>query len=120
MIRKRTELPGKPQQRPNGRANNRPAGYQNPLSTLTLISASPLQFQDNICRFNSFNIISVQPKKTIVFLLILAIFATSSSSCGLIHNLFGAKYGCPSDGKNVGAERILSGEKVPRSPKFKA
>ena len=43
-----------------------------------------------------------------------------SSSCGAIHNLFGPKYGCPSDGKNVGAERILSGEKVPKSPKFKA
>jgi hypothetical protein len=31
-----------------------------------------------------------------------------------------AQYGCPSNGKNVGAERILSGEKVPKAPKFKA
>jgi hypothetical protein len=53
-------------------------------------------------------------------LIILAILLTANSSCGLIHNIFGPKYGCPSDGKNVGAERILSGEKVPRSPKFKA
>jgi hypothetical protein len=30
------------------------------------------------------------------------------------------KYGCPSNGKNVGAERILSGEKVPKAKKFKA
>jgi hypothetical protein len=29
------------------------------------------------------------------------------------------KYGCPSDGKNIGAERILSGEKIPKAPKFK-
>ncbi|MCF8340988.1 MAG: hypothetical protein K9I82_08440 [Chitinophagaceae bacterium] len=30
-----------------------------------------------------------------------------------------AKYGCPSDGRNIGAERILSGEKIQKSPKFK-
>jgi hypothetical protein len=32
------------------------------------------------------------------------------SSCGLWHSLFKPKYGCPSNGKNVGAERILSGD----------
>ena len=30
------------------------------------------------------------------------------------------KSGCPSNGKNVGAERILSGEKTPKGKKFKA
>lgn len=30
------------------------------------------------------------------------------------------KSGCPSNGKNVGAERILSDEKVPKAKKFKA
>jgi len=30
------------------------------------------------------------------------------------------KSGCPSNGKNVGAERVLSGEKLPKSKKFKA
>jgi len=30
------------------------------------------------------------------------------------------KYGCPSNGKNVGAERVLSGEKVPKAKKFKS
>jgi hypothetical protein len=30
------------------------------------------------------------------------------------------KSGCPSNGKNVGAERYLSGEKVPKAKKFKA
>jgi hypothetical protein len=30
------------------------------------------------------------------------------------------KYGCPSNGKNVGAERIISGDKVPKAKKFKS
>jgi hypothetical protein len=30
------------------------------------------------------------------------------------------KSGCPSNGANVGAERLLSGEKVPKAKKFKA
>jgi hypothetical protein len=30
------------------------------------------------------------------------------------------KYGCPSSGQNFGAERHLSGEKVPKTKKFKA
>ena len=30
------------------------------------------------------------------------------------------KVGCPSNGKNVGAERLLSGDKVPKAKKFKA
>jgi hypothetical protein len=55
----------------------------------------------------------------IALLLILAIMSTGISSCGWIHNLFGPKYGCPSDGRNVGAERILSGEKVPKAGKFR-
>ena len=54
------------------------------------------------------------------FLIILVVISTGLPSCGWVHNLFGPKYGCPSDGKNVGAERILSGEKVPKAPKFKA
>jgi hypothetical protein len=32
------------------------------------------------------------------------------SSCGFFNNLFRPKYGCPSNGKNVGAEKILSGD----------
>lgn len=30
------------------------------------------------------------------------------------------KRGCPSNGKNVGAERLLSGEKVPKAKKFRS
>lgn len=34
------------------------------------------------------------------------------SSCGFLSNIFKKKTGCPTNGKNVGAERILSGEKT--------
>ena len=30
------------------------------------------------------------------------------------------KEGCPSNGKNVGAEKLLSGEKVPKVKKFRS
>lgn len=52
--------------------------------------------------------------------IILALFAVSllsvSSGC-FISKLFGKKekYGCPSDGRNVGAEKILAGEKVKKA-----
>jgi hypothetical protein len=58
--------------------------------------------------------------KTIPHFFFLFILLTSITSCGAMHSLFGPKYGCPSDGKNVGAERILSGEKVPTAAKFKS
>jgi hypothetical protein len=58
--------------------------------------------------------------KSIYALLLLAVLSTGATSCSLYHSIFGPKYGCPSDGKNVGAERILSGEKVPKAAKFKA
>jgi len=41
------------------------------------------------------------------------------SSCSVWNKLFGPKYGCPSNGKNVGAEKVLSGDKVPKAKKFK-
>jgi hypothetical protein len=38
--------------------------------------------------------------------------------------LFGSscspKYGCKTNGKNVGAERLLNGEKLPKAKKFRA
>jgi len=58
-----------------------------------------------------------RPESTFLFIF-LAILLTGFSSCGWMHNLFGPKYGCPSNGRNVGAERILAGEKVP-SAKWK-
>jgi len=56
----------------------------------------------------------------LTLMALLSAFLLSGSSCGLVHKVFGQKSGCPSDGKNVGAERILSGEKVPKAKKFKA
>lgn len=50
--------------------------------------------------------------------LILALFAVSILSSGcFISRIFGKKekYGCPSDGRNVGAEKILAGEKVKKA-----
>ena len=58
--------------------------------------------------------------KTILHFFLIVTLLTGISSCGWMHSLFAPKYGCPSDGKNVGAERILSGEKVPTAPKFKS
>jgi len=46
----------------------------------------------------------------------LGILLLSGSSC----SLFGPKYGCPSNGKNVGAEKILAGEKTPKAKKFRS
>jgi hypothetical protein len=51
--------------------------------------------------------------KNIFIFTVLVVFFSTLFSCK-------AQYGCPSNGKNVGAERILSGEKVPKAPKFKA
>ena len=47
------------------------------------------------------------------------------SSCKLWNNIFKPKYGCPSNGKNVGAEKILSGDPkamkdVKKAKKFKS
>ena len=32
------------------------------------------------------------------------------SSCGMLSNMFKRKTGCPSNGKNVGAEKLMSGD----------
>lgn len=50
------------------------------------------------------------------FVLFLALTVLSLSSCSLTK----PKNGCSSNGANVGAERILAGEKVPKAKKFKA
>ena len=50
--------------------------------------------------------------------IILALFAVSILSSGcFLSNIFSkkTKYGCPSDGRNVGAEKILAGEKVKKA-----
>ena len=54
-------------------------------------------------------------KRSSIFITLItcAFFLLFGNSCS-------PKYGCPSNGKNVGAERILSGEKVPKARKFKS
>lgn len=50
--------------------------------------------------------------------VVLSIFLASFLLSGcFITNLFRKKekYGCPSDGRNVGAEKILAGEKVKKA-----
>jgi hypothetical protein len=49
-----------------------------------------------------------------------ALLLTAAFACVLISCNASRKSGCPSNGKNVGAERLLNGEKVPKAKKFKA
>ena len=44
------------------------------------------------------------------FLALAVVFVMMLSSCRIINSIFRPKYGCPSNGKNVGAEKILSGD----------
>jgi hypothetical protein len=50
----------------------------------------------------------------------IVLFFAAIATCILYGASCSPKYGCPSNGKNVGAERILSGEKVPKAGKFKS
>lgn len=58
--------------------------------------------------------------RQIVLITACAFLLTSGTSCKLWNSVFGQKSGCPSNGKNVGAERVLSGEKVPKAKKFRS
>jgi hypothetical protein len=62
-----------------------------------------------------FNYKSVKMKSTRILFLALFI-AFFLSSC----NVFRPKYGCPSDGRNMGAEKMLDGSNIKKSKKFKA
>ena len=42
------------------------------------------------------------------------------SSCSVWNKVFGPKYGCPANGKDIGAERVLTGEKVSKAFRFKS
>ena len=48
--------------------------------------------------------------KNLRFFTIILSMALLLSSCRLWNSLFKPKYGCPSNGKNVGAEKIVSGD----------
>ena len=48
--------------------------------------------------------------KSLKFFLLTLTLSLMLSSCGLLHKMFKRKTGCPSNGKNVGAEKVLSGD----------
>lgn len=48
--------------------------------------------------------------KNLRFLFIAMSLTVLLSSCGKLSNMFKRKTGCPSNGKNVGAEKLLSGD----------
>ena len=48
-------------------------------------------------------------RKTVNSILLLVLIS-SLSSCQVWNKIFKPKYGCPSNGKNVGAEKIISGD----------
>ena len=48
--------------------------------------------------------------------LLSAVLVLGMASC----SVFKPTTGCPANGKAVGAERLMSGEKVPKAKKFKA
>lgn len=48
---------------------------------------------------------------------ILVFFLSFLTGCSVFKK---PKEGCPSNGKNVGAEKLLSGEKVPKVKKFRS
>ncbi len=48
--------------------------------------------------------------KSLRFFTIVVCMMFLLSSCRLLNSLFKPKYGCTSNGKNVGAEKILSGD----------
>ena len=82
------------------------------LNISVLVSCQTKTIYTKYLRFNK-----VRKAITITFLIFfMAIF----SSCSMWNKVFPTKYGCKSNGKNVGAEKINSGEKVPKAKKFKA
>lgn len=48
--------------------------------------------------------------KNIRFFAVSLSFMVLLSSCSMFSNMFKRKSGCPSNGKNVGAEKLMSGD----------
>ncbi|HZH00809.1 MAG TPA: hypothetical protein VEY32_06985 [Flavisolibacter sp.] len=55
--------------------------------------------------------------KMLRLLLLSTTFTLLLSSCGMLSK---NKQGCGTNGKNVGAEKLISGEVPKKTPKFKA
>ena len=63
--------------------------------------------------------------KNLRFFAVSMSLVIALSSCGKLSGLFKRKTGCPSNGKNVGAEKILSGDpdamkSVKKAKKFRS
>ena len=48
--------------------------------------------------------------KALKILLVCVILTMALSSCKLWGNIFKPKYGCKTDGRNIGAEKIVTGD----------
>jgi len=48
--------------------------------------------------------------KNLRSIVLLVTVSLILSSCSVWNKVFPPKYGCPSDGRSVGAEKLLSGE----------
>lgn len=57
--------------------------------------------------------------KTLRYWWVLLFCATLFSSCSVWNRMFPPKYGCGTNGKNVGAEKLLDGSYDKKPPKFK-
>lgn len=63
--------------------------------------------------------------KSLRFFILALTMTVMLSSCGMFSKLFKKKTGCPSNGKNVGAEKVLSGDpdamkSMKKAKKFKS
>lgn len=63
--------------------------------------------------------------KNLRFFALMLSITVMISSCGMLSNMFKRKSGCPSNGKNVGAEKVLSGDpetmkSMKKAKKFKS
>ena len=67
----------------------------------------------------------LKPLKSLRFVAIGLSFTVLLSSCGMMSKMFKRKTGCPSNGKNIGAEKIMSGDpdamkSMKKAKKFKS
>ena len=57
--------------------------------------------------------------KALRYSLTILAFAALLSSCSVWNKMFPPKYGCGTDGRNVGAEKLLDATGNKKPPKFK-
>jgi hypothetical protein len=70
---------------------------------------------------NFVDISKAVPMKFVRLILLATTISFVFSSCSLWNKMFGPKYGCPSNGKNVGAEKLLDDPKAAKkAKKFKS